>query len=581
MASSSSELPKPGPKRSRAGCLTCRTRRRKCDEGKPTCQNCISKGFECRYAAAFQILGKNNYTPGVPQSVKYTNLKFVSERDEKINQESNESAVRKSSEPETASTPLSAPVPQPTPTVTEHNRRSSQPIGPSDERYEFALHGLLALGSGITNAIDPQLEFPILPANETTSINESVSVSVPHTQPRSVAFDVDGMTLSEGSPSWNLTHITNSGGVPELSDEQILVLLKHYRYRIAPWLDLIDMKQCFGSEVLQLFKLSAPVRRGVLALADQSLNGPDLNFAFLADQNSHETNENILESALLDSLDMARSVLSDLSSFWMQDGSEDCVHHCFNMLLSEISDGSLAASVFWLMARLRLSVALMAASPVRIPLPASLDPTLCCMKNASEDRICRYAQEAVGRCIDATILSRGDEDRWLQQRYGLNRVELWRKLASGFDDWYRHRPLEFQPVIELYPRDGTYSEDEFPIISFSSGATTLANQLYHTGMLLLLQNKPRFVTLPHSNSPTMSLLWQAQRVCGIAVNNDRWDCWDPSLVASLLVAAKTATHQSQHTVLLRTLTHVQQLTGWNVSRHINCLEREWQQAVDW
>lgn len=79
------------PKRSRAGCLTCRTRRRKCahafssalelsnveqgDEGKPKCQNCISKGFECRYAAAFQILGKNNFTPGVSTSVKYSNLR--------------------------------------------------------------------------------------------------------------------------------------------------------------------------------------------------------------------------------------------------------------------------------------------------------------------------------------------------------------------------------------------------------------------------------------------------------------------------------------------------------------------------
>jgi len=81
-------------KRSRTGCLTCRTRRRKCafqplksqisifvvneclgDEGKPQCQNCISKGFECRYAAAFQILGKNNFTPEFINTVKYTKLK--------------------------------------------------------------------------------------------------------------------------------------------------------------------------------------------------------------------------------------------------------------------------------------------------------------------------------------------------------------------------------------------------------------------------------------------------------------------------------------------------------------------------
>ena len=223
----------------------------------------------------------------------------------------------------------------------------------------------------------------------------------------------------------------------------------------------------------------------------------------------------------------------------------------------------------------------MSTAPIKIPLPASMGPRLCCLINESEDRILRYAQDAIGLCIDATIFSREDDERWLQQRYGLNHVDIWRKLVSGFEEWYQHRPLEFQPIIELYPKDGMSSEDEFPTIVFSSGATTLANQLYHTGMLLLLQNKPRFVTLPRSNSSTMSLLWQAHRVCGIAMNNDRWDCWDPSLLASLLVAAKTTTHQSQHAILLRTLAHVQQLTEWNAVHHINNLEREWRQAVAW
>jgi hypothetical protein len=45
------------------------------DEGKPICQNCISKGFECRYAAAYQILGRNNFTPEVVSDVTYTKLK--------------------------------------------------------------------------------------------------------------------------------------------------------------------------------------------------------------------------------------------------------------------------------------------------------------------------------------------------------------------------------------------------------------------------------------------------------------------------------------------------------------------------
>lgn len=36
-------------KRSRDGCFNCKKRRRKCDESKPVCQNCIKAGKECQY----------------------------------------------------------------------------------------------------------------------------------------------------------------------------------------------------------------------------------------------------------------------------------------------------------------------------------------------------------------------------------------------------------------------------------------------------------------------------------------------------------------------------------------------------
>jgi len=33
--------------RTRDGCWTCKTRRQKCDNARPTCQNCLSSGREC------------------------------------------------------------------------------------------------------------------------------------------------------------------------------------------------------------------------------------------------------------------------------------------------------------------------------------------------------------------------------------------------------------------------------------------------------------------------------------------------------------------------------------------------------
>lgn len=146
----------------------------------------------------------------------------------------------------------------------------------------------------------------------------------------------------------------------------------------------------------------------------------------------------------------------------------------------------------------------MATKPVRIPLPFIAGNLF---RSAGTDSIARCAQDAIALCVDAVMFSQGDEDRWLQKRYGLNRVEVWETLVQGFVHWYMHRPLEFQPIIELYPKDGVRSDNDFPTIVFTGGAAILANQLYHTGMLLLLQNKPRFADKPSSTSSSMSILW--------------------------------------------------------------------------
>ena len=38
---------KPIRKRTKTGCQTCRTRRIKCDEGKPECHNCMKSKRQC------------------------------------------------------------------------------------------------------------------------------------------------------------------------------------------------------------------------------------------------------------------------------------------------------------------------------------------------------------------------------------------------------------------------------------------------------------------------------------------------------------------------------------------------------
>lgn len=118
--------------------------------------------------------------------------------------------------------------------------------------------------------------------------------------------------------------------------------------------------------------------------------------------------------------------------------------------------------------------------------------------------------------------------------------------------------------------------DDFPLLLFTSGAGLMANQLYHTAMLLMLQSKPRTYRVSGARVASgMSALWHARRVCGIALANEARECWDPSLVASFVVAARGMTHAEQHGALLEKLEGVGRLTGWKVGHYRSMLMEEW------
>lgn len=61
------------PKRTRTGCLTCRERHLKCDETKPTCNNCLKSQRECNWGKKLNFLDttceRNAYL--IPQGIDY------------------------------------------------------------------------------------------------------------------------------------------------------------------------------------------------------------------------------------------------------------------------------------------------------------------------------------------------------------------------------------------------------------------------------------------------------------------------------------------------------------------------------
>ncbi|KAF1916614.1 hypothetical protein BDU57DRAFT_516825 [Ampelomyces quisqualis] len=624
-------------KRSRKGCLTCRTRRRKCDEKRPICQNCTDKKLECRYPALFQFLGKNSYTLDAEKGGRFGNLKFASDNGENPvvgavrNREilpvmQGDAVAAHTQEHAAENCPRSLEL---------QNVASCMP---SPNSYEFALYGLMALSSastehGATLALtagedhpedvnlnrstdnftlesDPLDDEPTfesdsthhvwqdqngrhakpsqIPENGTAAtaaldyVNfpmESVEQHMLDNPPENSGSELASCGRDAYSPS--VQNLTMSAGPRVTQAEEELSLLRNYRYRIAPWLDMCDIHQTFGVKVLMLSVKSDLVRERILKVS-KTVHTEDLPSTpqvetvtqdILWSESSQEASQGAISSVLR----LVEDVVGDLIRFWEAEEIDQRGKLILEVLLSNLDKGSLlVTSPYWLALRLELSCGIMATHPIYLPLPFLASSG---MQTAADYDITNRI--AITLCSEAVMFSHEDDSRWLQQRHGLNRVEVWNMLIHEFGAWFKNRPLEYQPIIELYSKDGIQSEHDFPTIVFTNGAAILANSLFHLGMLLLLQHKPRIRGRIGSNSSSMSKLWHGHRICGIAIQNDQPTTWDPSLLASLIVAARTVTHRSQQAIIVQTLKKVQDLTRWNISGSIEDLTREWRLGDGW
>lgn len=224
-----------------------------------------------------------------------------------------------------------------------------------------------------------------------------------------------------------------------------------------------------------------------------------------------------------------------------------------------------------------LGVAFANNMSIRVPLPMSpvRDLSLLSRTEDVHDRVRHYTRVILWLCGKVLILyhqeSMSEHDSVRQQF-----AESWLQTFEELDQWYRMRPQVLQPIVELHTTDPIIQAgSEFPLILFANAAGPLSNQIYHTAMLLLLQCKPRTALLNKPNSPALSTLWHAQRICGIALNNDRRECWDPCLLASFLVAAKSMTHESQQKEILQGFDSIRKITGWDVGEYLSHLREDW------
>ncbi|KIW04687.1 uncharacterized protein PV09_04421 [Verruconis gallopava] len=585
-------------RRCRTGCLKCRARRRKCDEAKPRCQNCVAKNFECRYGTPLTFLAKNNFTiveePGQSKGLgtarpKYASLEAVA--DSSSRSEHNDvpdSQIRDESLPKGASLSSTSArtgdvhVVQST-AVTESHQHGDHPELTGGDSYESALYGLLALGRSAASPSAPTVVTapPLDPSfADLHSPIQSLFDRIPVLPDRDVHASFDESSPTQPTIHQDLTSLY----LPPL---RTLELLKYFRYEIAPMLDMMDRDQTFGLVVPRLAMVSHPVLLVLLMLSSSSsIRGVESSKAGSSEEelkmlaiiyDTKQGEESNTRHALVASvLYILLGFISDFSSACRNGVLQTSSPWNPSDLVEFSRPGRLETSLYFLSLRLELSVCLMRSEAPRLPLiPLS---TINHLPQKS-DTVLPYAYQGLLMCAEVLSLcwGRAEESATMTR---LPLATRWYLLFEKLEGWYNLRPGELLPLVELDPGQVPGSVDRhFPTISFSTAAGVFANQMHHTAMFLLLLHKPRNLRLqstPWHTSP----LWHSERVCGIALNNNRRESWDPCLLSSLLLVARRMTHESQQRALSEGFARIQNLTGFQISETVEALRSTWSYSAD-
>ncbi|CAG8898586.1 unnamed protein product [Penicillium egyptiacum] len=555
--------------RCRTGCMRCRVRRRKCDEGKPRCRNCIDRNFQCQYGPQLTFLTKNARTIQAPDtetpSSSYEAIRFITEETAKDCNQTEDHPLDEAfsrigtapqpqqADPNTLGDARDEDVPfwsEPGPHAVEEQNYTSL-----NDNDESAVAGLLALGMNKPDLGLSDLEVPS-PARGTPILPSNFLPQLPF-NPQSI----------QQPPESDLKPI---------SPTETQALLRHYRYEVASWLDICDLGQSFGIQGLQLAMVSSPIRNSILDLSETSFRQlhpqkpAEERSKTSLQQTDSDIQADITYVALLRVIDQVKHCISDINTMWNPE--RQCDYDLMGALSSHAVGRDINSAIYWLFFRLDLATALATDSDMRMQAP----PSFPCFRQVDLvtdpfEMVFFYACRPLWLCARAIQFVHNEEVSPDRPSF-----HIWIQLVEELQQWYRQRPREFEPMLELEMGDQLAGpEGNFPVILFANGAGLFGNQLYHTAMLILLHNRPRTARVADFHSVAMSPLWHSQRICSIALHNDRRECWDPCLLASFLLAAHRMTHESQQHEVVRGFERIRMVTGWNVNNCLHSLRTEW------
>ncbi|KAH9214929.1 fungal-specific transcription factor domain-containing protein [Leptodontidium sp. 2 PMI_412] len=368
---------------------------------------------------------------------------------------------------------------------------------------------------------------------------------------------------------------------PEITPQREYILWKTWIDELAPWLDKFDNNRHFEHKIPMMARKTPHLRNSILALSARQIE---------MKENSKSSSESLAlyqeaihlllpELQSKDTAVIASCVILCVLEM-MSCSPKEWRRHlegCANLLEAVGINGFVGGveeALFWCFARMDLCGALISQDITLIPVTrwasnVDFSSDIKLFQNPVNG-FDTYANYAVFMCANCVAYLKAYKEWSLETR-----ESRWLELVNLLEDWYLERPEEMKPILTISLLEGEIHRP-FPTVLYGNGPAVSGNQLYHTAILLMLQERPGSLQIQRKLKSTF---WHARQICAISESNTHHGAWTNS-IQPIWIAGKVMSHPSEHEAILNILERIERETGWVTSWRREDLKAWWGDCDD-
>jgi hypothetical protein len=566
------------PKRVRTGCLTCRERHLKCDEGTPDCQNCRKSSRICKRGVRLNFIDIQTEQPPVMPISHEWKVHFQDESRDIASEYAG--GVKRYAPFINAATPArtrnSPPTPRSNPTTNTINTLDS--TTPTLPPILPLLPDLLLPRELLDSQEDTKFRhYPQTSASSTYTVTQNPPLPPPPPPPS------PWCRLLASHVSERLVLPARKEADHYLDNAEETLFMQVFVEEVGIWMDSLD-----------------PLKHFSRLLPFSSLNEPMLLNAFLACGARHLTliNPAYHEDKALNYYDTAtRLILASLQN--QNRDTEMCATTAIILNVYEIMSerplqrmnhiagarallkecgwnartGGVGGACFW------LNVTMELLSCLRFNWAVAWDPdewgvdvdfNRPCVPGGEEIWAHRiiYILAKIANFKAAVKGDTGSDESYMNEDSAQKRYPEWSRLRDMCVSWNEHIPRNMHPMAYLHPLQIT-AKSSFPEVWLIKRCAIVARLFYHTAMVIMAQINP------YQNEEMQEMaLNHAHQVCGIAAHvKDRGVA--SVALRSLAIAAECLADRREQEEVLEIFTKIKKETGWRVNFVLKELRERW------